>query len=82
MKEIASNFINISTESQLKSYLKAYSKSCLYNINKSNLEIICLVPTRLKRKLKRNIGFLIPVGIILNVLSLKEKKKDNLKKVK
>lgn len=64
----------IVTEKDLCVFLKSFSKSCKYIIERNELKFEVWVPTREVKKIKRRLSQLCHIGICYIVHSLKNKR--------
>lgn len=64
----------IATEKDLSIFLKSFSKSCRYTIERNELKFEVWVPTREVKKIKRRLSQLCHIGICYIVHSLKNKR--------
>lgn len=64
----------IVTEKDLCVFLKSFSKSCRYIIERNELKFEVWVPTREVKKIKRRLSQLCHIGICYIVHSLKNKR--------
>lgn len=64
----------IVTEKDLRIFLKSFSKSCRYTIERNELKFEVWVPTREVKKIKRRLSQLCHIGICYIVHSLKNKR--------
>lgn len=71
----------IATERDLHIFLKSFSKSCRYIIERNELKFKVWVPTREVKKIRRRLSQLCYIGICYIVHSLKSKRisKESLK---
>lgn len=64
----------IVTEMDLRIFLKSFSKSCKYIIERNELKFEVWVPTREVKKIRRRLSQLCHIGICYIVHSLKNKR--------
>lgn len=64
----------ITTEKDLRIFLKSFSKSCRYTIERNELKFEVWVPTRDVKKIRRRLSQLCHIGICYIVHSLKNKR--------
>lgn len=64
----------IATEKDLRIFLKSFSKSCKYIIERNELKFEVWVPTREVKKIRRRLSQLCHIGIYYTVYSLKNKR--------
>lgn len=64
----------IVTEMDLRIFLKSFSKSCRYIIERNELKFEVWVPTREVKKIRRRLSQLCHIGIYYTVYSLKNKR--------
>lgn len=64
----------IVTEMDLRIFLKSFSKSCKYIIERNELKFEVWVPTREVKKIRRRLSQLCHIGIYYTVYSLKSKR--------
>lgn len=64
----------IVTEMDLRIFLKSFSKSCRYTIERNELKFEVWVPTREVKKIKRRLSQLCHIGICYIAYSLKNKR--------
>ena len=64
----------IVTEMDLRIFLKSFSKSCKYIIERNELKFEVWVPTREVKKIRRRLSQLCHIGIYYTVYSLKNKR--------
>ena len=64
----------IVTEKDLCVFLKSFSKSCRYTIERNELKFEVWVPTREVKKIRRRLSQLCHIGICYTVYSLKNKR--------
>lgn len=71
----------IVTEMDLRIFLKSFSKSCRYTIERNELKFEVWVPTREVKKIKRRLSQLCHIGIcyIVHSLRIKELTKESIK---
>lgn len=75
VKEEGVYFVDkIATEKDLRIFLKSFSKSCRYTIERDELKFEVWVPTREVKKIKRRLSQLCHIGICYIVHSLKNKR--------
>lgn len=75
VKEEGVYFVDkIVTEKDLRIFLKSFSKSCRYTIERNELKFEVWVPTREVKKIERRLSQLCHIGICYIVHSLKNKR--------
>ena len=75
VKEEGVYFVDkIATEKDLRIFLKSFSKSCRYIIERNELKFEVWVPTREIKKIRRRLSQLCHIGIRYTVYSLKNKR--------